>query len=394
MKLDFSRDFTQEELDYINSLSNEQINQLIKECEAFETLCDTNQINRKLLINSCYGALGTIYFRYYDLRNAEAITIFGQLVLQWTERKINEYLNKLCGTVDHKFVIYGDTDSLYLELTPLIEKVGHDKFPTTGKLVDFLDAVASQKIEPVISAGFQEMCEYLNNYEQLMFMDREAIACPPVGSDGIGGFWRAKKRYALNVWDMEGTRFKEPYLKIMGMETQQSSTPKAVKDALYESIRIMLQEGEVALQMYYKQFEADYRALDYKVLAGVRSANNISKYDDNGYPGLKCPNHIRGVLTYKRAAKKFDNSLPLILEGDKVMILPLKAGNPFGDKCIAWPSGNDLPTEIRSDVLKYVDTVDMFNKTFKKPLEGMCEASGLKYEQKASLEDMFGDLFG
>lgn len=388
MDLDFSRDFTKEELTYISTLSDAQLDALIKKGEDFEMLCDTNQINRKLLINSLYGALGNIYFRFYDLRNAEAITLFGQMVLQWQERKINAYLDQLCGTVGHKYVIYGDTDSLYIELSPLIEKVGSDRFSTTAALVDFLDALGSKKIEPVINAGFDEMCQYLNNYEQLMFMDREAIACPPVGSKGIGGFWRAKKRYALNVWDMEGTRFDEPYLKIMGMETQQSSTPKAVKDALLESIRRMLQEGESSLQEYYRQFEREFRELDYKVIARVSSANNIAKYDDNGYPGLKCPAHIRGVLTYNRAKAKFDD-LPDISEGEKVMVLPLKSGNPFGDKCIAWPSGNDLPKSLREVVLKHIDVDALFDKAFKKPLDGMCTSANLQYEKLATLSDFF-----
>lgn len=389
MVIDWSKDLNEDQMEYIRSLTQEERNALISEGENYVTLCDTNQINRKTLINSLYGCLGTIYFRFYDLRNAEAITIFGQLVLQWTERKINAYLDEVCGTKGHPYVIYGDTDSLYIELSPLIEKVGLNRFDSTSKLVDFLDAVGSKKIEPVINAGFQEMCEYLNNYEQLMFMDREAIACPPLGSKGVGAFWRAKKRYALNVWDMEGVRFDEPYLKIMGMETQQSSTPKAVKDALLESIRRILQEGEDSLQEYYKQFEGEFRELDYKVIAGVKTANNIAKYDDNGFPALKCPSHIRGVLTYKRAVKNAD-SAPEIAEGDKVMILPLNPGNPMGDKVIAWPSGTEIPKEIRADVLRHMDVNMMFNKAFKKPLEGMCEAAGISFEKRASLEDIFG----
>lgn len=389
MNIDWSTDLSEDLINEIKNLSKDEIHMLLEECEDFVMICDTNQINRKLLINSLYGALGTIYFRYYDLRNAEAITCFGQLVLQWTERKINAYLNQMCGTTNHPYVIYGDTDSLYIELSPLVEKVGLDRFDSTGKLVDFFDAVGSKKIEPVISAGFQEMCDYLNNYEQLMFMDREAIACPPLGSDGIGGFWTAKKRYALNVWDMEGVRYDEPYLKIMGLETQKSSTPKAVKDALYESIRRMLQEGENSLQEYYKTFESEFKQLDYKVLAKVSTANNIAKYDDGGFPGNKCPGHIRGVLAYKRAIKPYQG-LPDVVEGDKVMIVPLKPGNPFGDKVMAWPSGNDIPIELRKDVLKYLDMPDMFGKTFKKPLSAFCDAAGVNYEKRASLEDIFG----
>lgn len=389
MKLDFSKDFTEEELEYISSLSEEELDSLLTECEMYIAFCDTNQLNRKIAINSLYGALGAIYFRYYDLRNAEAITSFGQLVLQWTEIKINDYLNKVVGTDNHKYVIYGDTDSLYIEISPVIEKVGLDRFKVTNDLVDFMDSLASKKIEPVINAGFQELCEYFNNYEQLMFMDREALACPPLGSQGCGGFWTGKKRYALSVMDMEGVRFTTPYLKIMGLETQRSSTPKAVQDALYESIRLMLQEGEAALQKFYKEFEVDYRKLDYKVIAKVSSANNIAKYDDNGFPALKCPGHIRGVLAYKRAIAG-NKDITDIKEGEKVMTLPLKPGNKFNEKCIAWPSGTDIPKEIRDDVLKSIDIVDLFNKSFKSPLESMCNAAGMDYEKRATLEDIFG----
>ncbi len=389
MQLNFFEDLSEDDIEYLKTLSKDELTLLLAQSDDCIVLGDTNQINRKLLINSLYGCLGTIYFRFYDLRNAEAITMFGQLVLQWTERKINAYLDNMCGTSDHPYVIYGDTDSLYIELSPLIDKVGIDRFNSTEKLVDFLDAVGSKKIEPVIMEGFKELAEYLNSYEQLMFMDREAIACPPLGSNGIGGFWKAKKRYALNVYDMEGTRYAEPHLKIMGIETQSSSTPKAVQDALYESIRIMLQEGEAPLQKYYKKFEQEFRELDYKVIAGVKTANNIAKYDDNGFPGLKCPSHVRGVLTYRRAVKSFEN-MPDISEGDKVMVLPLKAGNIFGDKMIAWQSGTELPKEIRASVLQHVDIPLMFEKAFKKPLSGMCDANGLQFEKRASLADLFG----
>lgn len=388
MNIDFTKDLTEAELKYLKTLSKEDLLEHIKKCEHSIMLSDTNQINRKLLINSLYGALGNIYFRFYDLRNAEAITIFGQLVLQWTERILNGFLNNLCSTKGLAYVIYGDTDSLYLELTPLLLKVGVEKFNTTEKLVDFLDAVCEKKIQPIINKGFDELKEYMNNFEMQLAMDREAIACPPVGSDGVGAFWNAKKRYALNVWDMEGTRFKTPYLKIMGIETQSSSTPKAVQDALYESIRRILQEGEKSLQEYYLKFQEEFSELDYRIIAGVKTANNVAKYNENGFPGLKCPSHVRGVLTYKRAISKFENVTD-IQEGEKVMVLPLKPGNPFNDKIIAWPSGTDLPKEIRADVLKYMDIPEMFKKAFVKPLEKICESSGLKYEKKGDLSDIF-----
>ncbi|MEI9060942.1 hypothetical protein R4H14_31625, partial [Pseudomonas aeruginosa] len=326
--------------------------------------------------------------RLYDLRNATAITIFGQVGIQWIARKINEYLNKVCGTNDEDFIAAGDTDSVYVCVDKVIEKVGLDRFKEQNDLVEFMNQFGKKKMEPMIDVAYRELCDYMNNREYLMHMDREAISCPPLGSKGVGGFWKAKKRYALNVYDMEDKRFAEPHLKIMGMETQQSSTPKAVQEALEESIRRILQEGEESVQEYYKNFEKEYRQLDYKVIAEVKTANDIAKYDDKGWPGFKCPFHIRGVLTYRRAVSGL--GVAPILDGNKVMVLPLREGNPFGDKCIAWPSGTELPKEIRSDVLSWIDHSTLFQKSFVKPLAGMCESAGMDYEEKASLDFLFG----
>lgn len=387
--IDVYKDFDDDLKDSLKSMTESCLERLMFECKHAEILADTNQLNRKILINSLYGALGNIYFRYYDLRNASAITLFGQMGIRWIARKVNEYLNKVCGTTNHNFIVAGDTDSIYVCVDKVVEKVGYHRFKETNDLVEFLNQFGKKKMEPMIDTAYREMCEYMNNKEHLMHMDREAISCPPLGSKGIGGFWKAKKRYALNVYDMEDTRFAEPHLKIMGMETQQSSTPKAVQNALEESIRRMVQEGEESVQEYYKQFESEYRQLDYKVIAEVKTANNIGKYDDGaGFPGKGTPYHVKGALAYNRATDGFEGITP-IMEGEKVMVIPLREGNPYNEKCMAWPSGTELPKEIRQDVLVWLDFSALFQKSFVKPLSGMCEAAGLDYEEKASLMSMF-----
>lgn len=388
MELDFGRDFTEDELKYLSTLSNDELEKLYGECEDYIMLADTNQQNRKILINALYGALGNIHFRFYSLQNAAAITTFGQLAIQWVERKVNEYLNKVVGSDGVDYVIAIDTDSIYVNVEEVINKVGLDRFKTTDELIDFMDAFGTKKMEPIIDSGYQELRDYMNNREHLMLMDREAIAAPPLGSNGCGGFWKAKKRYALNVYDMEGTRYASPKMKIMGIETQSSSTPKAVQDALKESIRIILQEGEKPLQEYYKKFESEYNGLDYKVVAKVSSANNIAKYDDNGYPASGCPGHVRGVLAHNRAIKDIAGASP-IQEGEKVMVVPMKQGNKFNEKVFAWASGTEINPAIREEVLRMVDYPVMFDKTFKKPLGEITDAVGFQYEKKATLADLF-----
>lgn len=386
---DMKKDFTQADTELLKQASKTDIKLLEELCEMSIVASNTAQINRKLLINSCYGALGNIWFRYYDLRNASAITMFGQLAIQWIERKINEYLNDTLKTENKAYVVAGDTDSVYVCVDELVSRIEHKFNGDTQKLVDFLSKFAEEKMEPAIDKAYQELKEYMNNREHLMFMDREAISGPPLGSKGVGGFWTAKKRYALNVWDMEGTRYDEPKLKIMGLETQKSSTPKSCQIALKESIRRILQEGEASLQEYFKEFEAEFRKQDYKKIAGVSSANNLLKYADAaGYPEKGCPYHIKGVLAYNRATKNIPGVTP-IQEGSKIMMVPLKDQNPFDEKCFAWPSGTEIVAELREQVLHHLDYKELFNKTFVKPLSVYSDAAKLDYEKKASLEDFF-----
>ena len=42
----------------------------------------------KILLNSLYGALGNKYFRYFDMRMAEGITLSGQLSVMWAEKAV------------------------------------------------------------------------------------------------------------------------------------------------------------------------------------------------------------------------------------------------------------------------------------------------------------------
>jgi len=104
-------------------------------------IAENQQMAIKILLNSLYGALGNRYFRYFDQRIAEAITLSGQLTIRWAERAINLYLNSVLKT-KMDYVVAIDTDSLYVNLGPLVEAV-QPKNP-----IDFLDTVSSEKLDP------------------------------------------------------------------------------------------------------------------------------------------------------------------------------------------------------------------------------------------------------
>jgi len=151
------------------------------------------QMARKIQLNSAYGAIGNQYFRYYKLANAEAITLSGQVSIRWIEGKMNTYLNKILKTEGVDYVIASDTDSIYLNMGPLVELIFKGREKTTEGIVSFLNKICEVELEKYIEGSYQELADYVNAYDQKMQMKRENIA--------DRGIWTAKKRYILNVWD-------------------------------------------------------------------------------------------------------------------------------------------------------------------------------------------------
>ena len=97
--------------------------------------CNNIQMAKKISLNSAYGAIGNQYFRYYKLANAEAITLSGQVSIRWIENKMNDYLNKMLQTKETDYVIASDTDSIYLNLGPLVDKFFANRSGDKAKIV-------------------------------------------------------------------------------------------------------------------------------------------------------------------------------------------------------------------------------------------------------------------
>ena len=121
---------------------------------------------KKISLNSAYGAIGNQYFRYYKLANAEAITLSGQVSIRWIENKMNNYLNKILKTEDTDYVIASDTDSIYLNLGPLVDVIYKDREKNAEGIVSFLDKICEEKFEPFIDQSCKELAEYLDTYDR------------------------------------------------------------------------------------------------------------------------------------------------------------------------------------------------------------------------------------
>ncbi len=342
--------------------------------------CNNIQMAKKISLNSAYGAIGNEHFRYFRLEIAEAITLSGQLSIRWIENKMNEKLNKILKTDNVDYVIASDTDSIYLNLGPLVETVYATREKTDEGIVSFLDKVCQVELEKYIESSYQELALYMNAYQQKMVMKRENIA--------NRGIWTAKKRYILNVWNSEGVQYKEPKMKIMGLETARSSTPQYYRDKLLEAFKIILTKTNDDLIDYIEFVKQDTRKQDYVNIAFPRGCNGLEKYKDNHDIYKKgTPIHVRGSLLYNWHVRKnkITNKYPIIQEGEKIKFIYLKSPNPLQENCVSFFS--DIPKEFNVD--RYIDYQKQFEKSFLEPLKNVLECIGWNHEKKVSLLSFF-----
>ena len=339
------------------------------------------QMARKIQLNSAYGAIGNQYFRYYNLANAEAITLSGQVSIRWIEQRMNEYLNKILKTEDDDYVIASDTDSIYLNLGPLVHSVYKGREKTPESIVAFLDKICKLELEKYIESSYETLATYVGAYEQKMVMKRENIANK--------GIWTAKKRYILNVWDSEGVRYEEPKLKIMGLEAVKSSTPAACRTSIRDCLKVIMNEDEQAAQKFVADFRTHFEELPIEEISFPRGCNNINKWSNPSTVYSKgTPIHVRGALLYNFHNKKnkLTHKYPLIQDGEKIKFVYLKTPNKIGENVISYL--NTFPKEFGLD--KQVDYELQFNKSFLEPIKVIMDVIGWQPEKVASLEFLFG----
>jgi DNA polymerase elongation subunit (family B) len=351
-----------------------------KDLEKEIARCNNIQMARKIQLNSAYGAIGNQYFRYYKLANAEAITLSGQVSIRWIENKMNAYLNKILKTKEVDYVIASDTDSIYLNMGPLVETVYKGREKTTEGVVNFLDKICKMELEKYIEGCYQELANYVNAYDQKMQMKRENIA--------ERGIWTAKKRYILNVWDSEGVRYEEPKLKMMGIEAVKSSTPAPCRVMIKDALKLMMNGTEDEVIDFIDKCREEFKKLPPEQIAFPRTASDVKKYySSSSIYAQKTPIHIRGSLLFNHyiKEKKLTNKYSLINNGEKVKYIFLKTPNIIQENVISFIQ--DFPRELGLD--KYIDYELQFEKSFIDPLKSILDAVGWSVEKTINLESFF-----
>jgi DNA polymerase elongation subunit (family B) len=360
-------------LDAQQEYENTKDKELLKDISKYKNI----QMAKKIQLNSAYGAIGNQYFRFYDIRQAEAITLSGQLSIRWIAERLNEYMNKILKTEGKDYVIASDTDSVYLNFGPLVKKICADK--SKEEIVNFLDKACS-KIEDFIDKSYDDLAKMMNAYEQKMEMKREVIADK--------GIWTAKKRHILNVWDSEGVRYAEPKLKIIGIEAVKSSTPLACREKIKEALKVVMSGSEFEFQDFIAKFREEFKTLPFEDVAFPRGVSDLNKYMSSKDIYAKgTPIHVRGAILYNHMLKKNNllKKYETIKDGEKVKFCYMKIPNPVRENVFSILTV--LPKEF--DLEKYIDYDLQFEKAYLDPLKSIVQMINWTTEQQSTLESFF-----
>lgn len=335
------------------------------------------QMAMKIALNSAYGAMGNQYFRYFDIRMAEGITTSGQLSIRWMANKLNAFMNKTLKTEGKDYVVAIDTDSIYLTLEVLVEKMCEGK--TDDQKIKFMDKVCEEVFQPFIDSGYQELANYMNAYSQKMQMKREVLADK--------GIWTAKKRYILNVHNSEGVQYAKPKIKVMGLEMVKSSTPAIIRDKLRDSIEVILKGNQADLQNYIMDFRKQFDKLPVEEIAFPRGVNGMKQYAGSPIYSKGTPIHVRGALLFNHYTKKMglDKKYQPIRDGDKIRFVYVRKPNKFQEDVIAF--SQELPPEF--DLHSYIDYDKMFEKVFTDAIQIIISSLGWSTSEQSSLESFF-----
>lgn len=368
---------------------------------------DGLQHNYKILINSVYGYLGTPHSRLYDYDNAVAVTMTGRLITttciesidaffksdKWIQSKFYNESNK---KPIEKTVIYGDTDSLYISFSRILDSLGYnyknkdeevvknfilfniekqnkDFFnnwtkedkekneETADSLINLVSKLINQKMELLTK-------KYCNLPKNTIHFKREAIASKAL-------FLNAKKHYAMWVINSEGVEIEEKNrLKLVGIEVVRSSTPQFAREYLKDLIQLILLDGNYdKVCDYLQKIFVKFNKASPDEIGFPSSVNNLEeyliKYKKNG--GFKStPMHIRAAILYNSLIQKDENlkrKYDFIKSGDKIKFMYIIPNSLWEENVFAWK--DKYPKDI--SLQNFIDREEQFKRSIISPISSI-----------------------
>ena len=334
--------------------------------DAYETY-DRQQAAVKVIMNSLYGVLGWDRFRLYDKEMGAAVTATGRDVIEFTERAAADL---------DKEVIYGDTDSVMLELGGDVSK----------------EAAIEQsfEIEEHINAAYDDFAAQLNAEDHRFEIEFEKL---------YRRFFQAgkKKRYAGHiVWkegkevddiDITGFEYKRSDIAPITKEVQKQvlemivtgEAPEGIKDYVHEVIQ-RVQAGEVSLDEIGIPGGIGKKLDNYDTdTAQVRGAKYANLLLGTNFASGSKPKRLYLKKVHPEFFREVESEMGLDPSED-----PLYGEFKRDPDVICFEFDDQVPDAFEVDYEKMLD------KTLKGPIARILEALDISWDEVKSGQEQTG----
>ena len=298
---------------------------------------DKRQLVKKINLNSLYGAILNPGCRFFDKRIGQSTTLTGRAIARHMDAYINECIT---GKYDHvgEAVIYGDTDSCYFSAWSVLKnEVAEGRMEWSKETcIALYDSIADQVNESF--PGFMERAFHCpRDMGELIKCGREMVA--------DRSLFITKKRYAVNIIDLEGQRLdvngKIGKTKATGLDLKRSDTPKVIQDFLLEILNKILsgvQRDDVI--EHIRKFKYEFMERPGWEKGSPKRVNNLTKYGaaeaEQGKANM--PGHVRAAMNWNNMRRmNSDNYSMQIVDGMKTIVCKLKS-NALGWTSIGYPT--------------------------------------------------------
>jgi len=298
---------------------------------------DKRQLVKKINLNSLYGAILNPGCRFFDKRIGQSTTLTGRAIAHHMDSFVNECIT---GTYDHvgDAVIYGDTDSVYFSAWPIVKKdVEAGNMEWNKEIcIQLYDAISDQLNDSW--PAFMEQAFHVPRSNGVIIKGgRESIA--------DRGLFITKKRYAINIFDLEGKRLdvegKQGKIKAMGLDLKRSDTPVVIQKFLMTLLtRVLAGAGREEIIEMIKSFKYDFKERPAWEKGSPKRVNNLTKYsaEEKKLGRANMPGHVRAAMNWNSMKRmNSDNYSQSIIDGMKTIVCKLKA-NPLNWTSIGYPT--------------------------------------------------------
>jgi DNA polymerase elongation subunit (family B) len=298
---------------------------------------DKRQLVKKINLNSLYGAILNPGCRFFDKRIGQSTTLTGRAIARHMDAYINECIT---GKYDHvgEAVIYGDTDSCYFSAWSVLkDEVAEGRMTWSKEIcIQLYDSIADQVNDSF--PGFMEQAFHCpRSMGELIKCGREMVA--------DRSLFITKKRYAVNIIDLEGKRLdvggKIGKTKATGLDLKRSDTPKVIQEFLLEILNKILsgvQRDEVI--EHIRKFKYEFMDRPGWEKGSPKRVNNLTKYGaaEAAQGRANMPGHVRAALNWNNMRRmNGDNYSMQIVDGMKTIVCKLKP-NALGWTSIGYPT--------------------------------------------------------